>query len=141
MRLSSTARYAIGALVHMAARGEDRAYFSPDISRREGCPGEVLREALKRLVHAGLLHSLRGSRGGYRLCRPARAISLLEVIEAVDGPIRGEAIPWQGEVDGLDRRLHEVCDRAAAEARQYLRKIHVSDLYAGPVGKLPEVGR
>jgi len=121
MRLSSTARYAIGALVHMAARGEDRAYFSPDIS--------------------GLLHSLRGSRGGYRLCRPARAISLLEVIEAVDGPIRGEAIPWQGEVDGLDRRLHEVCDRAAAEARQYLRKIHVSDLYAGPVGKLPEVGR
>jgi Rrf2 family protein len=134
MKLSTTAHYAVGALVYMAVNGEDRTYFSPEIARGEGFPAEVLREALKYLVHAGVLQSLRGSRGGYRLTRRLRDVSLLEVIEAIDGPIRGEGLPWMGQVDSLDRRLHEVCERCAADARQVLRRVRVGDLAPGTVG-------
>lgn len=141
MRLSSTAHYAIGSLVYMAAKGEERTYFSPEIARSEGFPGEVLREALKHLVHAGILQSLRGSRGGYRLTRRLRDVSLLEVIEAIDGPVRGEGLPWMGEVDKLDRRLHEVCERCAADARQVLRRVRVADLAPGAIGEISEIGK
>lgn len=101
----------------------------------------LLREALKHLIHAGILQSLRGSRGGYRLPRKLRDISLLEVIEAVDGPVRGEGLPWMGQIDNLDRRLHEICERCAADGRQVLRRVRLADLVPGAIGEISEIGK
>jgi Rrf2 family protein len=86
---------------------------------------------LKPLVSAGFLRSLKGPSGGYRLARPAGKISVLEVIEAVDGPLRGQA-PLPAEPvavrEDLDARLTAVCDKAAAAVRKHLSKVTISDL-------------
>jgi DNA-binding IscR family transcriptional regulator len=73
---------------------------------------------LGRLVSAGVLQAGAGYGGGYRLARPAMDITLLEVVGAVDGPVRGE-VPADFAVakDGLDRRLARVCSGAAEVVR------------------------
>jgi DNA-binding IscR family transcriptional regulator len=82
------------------------------------------------LAGAGILRSAKGPHGGYRLAKPAQQIILLEIVEAVDGPIRGEAPPvGQGEAAAaLDRRLQEVCDVAAALVRRRLAQVTLAEL-------------
>jgi len=131
MKLSQTGRYAIRAVVAIAAhKGAGR----PDARRvaaAHGLPGFFVSKLLRRLVMAGLLQSLRGPNGGFRLARAAGHISLLEIVEAVDSPIRGQD-PAVGSVQGgrLDRRLQLVFDQAAETVRRQWGAVTVSDLLA-----------
>ena len=77
----------------------------PRHRRGAAAPKRFLLRPLKALVTAGLLRSAPGPGGGYRLGRPAARITLLEVVEAVDGPIRGEPPPAQAAWARLDSRL------------------------------------
>src|SRR5258708_958355 len=70
---------------------------SHTIAREHGIPERFLLKVLNPLVSAGILSSLKGPHGGYRLARTASDITLLEVIEAVEGTIRGEAPPPEPE--------------------------------------------
>ena len=58
-----------------------------EIARRMGVPQDFLAKILKTLVSRELVHSTRGAHGGYRLTKPAKEITFLDVIEAVEGPI------------------------------------------------------
>jgi DNA-binding IscR family transcriptional regulator len=79
-------------------------------------------------VNAGALISVKGLNGGYRLAKPLKQVTLLEVVEAVDGPIRGEAPPvGQGRDAALDKRLQVVCDMAAALVRRRLAKATLAE--------------
>ena len=79
------------------------------IAQARGIPERFLLKVLKPLVSARVLHSVKGPNGGYRLARPAKDISMLEIIEAVDGPIRGQAPLSEVEGDGhLDRKLERM---------------------------------
>jgi Rrf2 family protein len=121
----------VQALAHLAAAGPDRWVASYDIARAWGIPEGYLLKALRRLVSAQLVRSLKGPNGGYRLTRPAARISLLEVVEAVEGPIRGEA-SVAGENRGpLDARLLEVCEEVAGLVRRRLGRVRLSDLAGG----------
>lgn len=84
--------YALVALAELALAdggGQDRGCLSARaLSDRSHLPLPVLRNLLKTLSRGGLLESVQGSGGGYRLCRDASEISVLEVIELVDGPAR-----------------------------------------------------
>jgi DNA-binding IscR family transcriptional regulator len=84
------------------------------------------------LASAGLLRSGRGTGGGYRLARPARSVTLLGVVEAVDGPVRGEA-PRVGVAEGarLDARLQRACETVAETARRRLRRVSLAELAGG----------
>ena len=76
----------------MAARKDHtRPVASHHIAAARGIPDRFLLKVLKPLVSARILLSLKGPHGGYRLARKAEEISLLDVLEAVDGPIRGQA--------------------------------------------------
>jgi Rrf2 family protein len=134
MKPTAAARYALRALAHLATLEGNPLVTSHDAARPCGIPERYLLKVLRRLVTAGLLHSAKGPNGGYRLARPAKSITLLEVVEAVDGPVRGLA-PAVGGVPaaaaGLDRHLAELCDAAADATRKELRKVRLSDL-AGP---------
>ena len=88
LRLSKKADYALMAMKHLATRQDAAASCSArEISESYEIPLELLAKVLQRLVRARLLQSVQGTRGGYRLGRPATAIPVAEVIQAVDGPV------------------------------------------------------
>jgi Rrf2 family protein len=129
MKLSRAAGYALQGLVLLANRDSSRPVPSHELAREGRMPELFLLKALLALVRGRLLVSLKGPHGGYRLARPAKTISLLDVIEAVDGPVRGAAPPVAGDgAAPLDRRLQAVCDAAAGTVRDTLRGITVAAL-------------
>ena len=75
-------------MVYMAGQKKDGPIASHIIAEKRGIPSCFLLKVLKPLVAAQVLYSVKGPNGGYRLARPASEISILEVLEAVDGPIR-----------------------------------------------------
>ena len=128
MKLSSACAYVLHALVHLARReGNGLLVAHVFAEARGGVSEEYLRKSLKPLASAGVLLSSRGPTGGYRLARPARRITLLEVVEAVDGPVRGD-VPRFGADGKLDARLQEACDAAAEVVRARLRQVSIADL-------------
>jgi Rrf2 family protein len=126
MKLSRTSQYAVIALVHLA-RQDGKVVASHDIARAAALPERFLLKVLYPLVRAGMLYSLKGPTGGYRLARPAKNITLLNVIEAVDGPIAGNA-GARDDTGALARRLQAVFDLVAAEVRRCLARVTVADL-------------
>ncbi len=130
MKLTRASSYALHAVAHMAATGEDKPVASHHIARARGIPELFLLKILKPLVSARILRSVKGPNGGYRLARPANKITVLEIVEAVDGPIRGTAPLADGSKNGLDARLEEICAHAAEQVRRQLGKVHLSDLRA-----------
>jgi Rrf2 family protein len=128
MKLSRASSYALHAVAHMAAVGEDRPLASHHIAKARGIPELFLLKILKPLVSAQILRSVKGPNGGYRLARPAAKITMLEIVEAVDGPVRGQS-PFVGEgKDGLDPQLGAICDHASDQVRRHLGKVRISDL-------------
>jgi Rrf2 family protein len=88
LRLSKKADYALMSMKHLALRTDVAGSSSArEISEAYDIPLELLAKVLQRLVRARLLVSVQGTRGGYRLGRPATAISVADVIQAVDGPV------------------------------------------------------
>ena len=132
MKLSRTVGCALAALVHLAGQEEPARLSGARITLAKGLPEHFLLKVLVSLARAGVLTSDRGPHGGYRLARPARDISLLEVVEAVDGPLRGEIPRWSGSgTSDLDRRLDRVCREVALVLRGYLRGISLAELADG----------
>jgi len=84
LALSHTSGYAVLALSCLDDPGQ-RWVLAKDIVKCTSVPGPYLSQILHALSRAGLIETKRGYHGGYRLCRPASAISVLEVVEAVDG--------------------------------------------------------
>lgn len=94
MRLSSLADYAV-VLMSAAARhcgsglgGGLMRVNATLLSQETGVPLPTAQKLVSRLAAAGLLQSARGTGGGFRLARPAAAISLADIVEAVEGPIQ-----------------------------------------------------
>ena len=85
-------------------------------------------KVLTKLVKARVLRSLSGPHGGCRLARPARQVTLLEFVEAVEGPVRGQAQVPRGEGGALGRQFEAAFDQAAAVIRDQLGKVKLSDL-------------
>lgn len=86
IRLSKLADYGIVMMTHMAARAE-RQHTAPEIAAQSHLPLPMASKILKALVRGGVLVSHRGVKGGYGLARPATAISVADVIVALEGPI------------------------------------------------------
>jgi FeS assembly SUF system regulator len=104
MRLSNLADYAIVLLTAAVRAGEARLTASL-LAERTGVPLPTAQKLVGRLSAAGLLVSTRGTGGGFRLARAAGAISLADVVEAVEGPIALTACVEAGRHDcGLDHQ-------------------------------------
>jgi Rrf2 family protein len=87
LRLSKKADYALMAMKHLALRPDQGAASAREIAEQYDIPVELMAKILQRLARKGLLASHQGTRGGYHLIRPASAISVADVIQAVDGPL------------------------------------------------------
>jgi Rrf2 family protein len=85
LRLSKKLLFAIEAVVDIAYHAGADPVRSADISRRQGIPRRYLEQVLQSLVHTNVLAGQRGPRGGYRLAREKRRISVGEIIRVVRG--------------------------------------------------------
>ncbi len=79
--------YAVRAMIYIASFPEGTRVLRHDIARAESIPKSFTAKILKNLVDSGLLMSSRGIHGGYTLARSPCEINLLEIVEAVEGPI------------------------------------------------------
>ena len=86
MRISRAATYAVYGLRHLALQGEGRPTALADVAKTAGLPRAHLAKIFQHLVRSRLLRSARGARGGFTLARRPGNITLLDIIEAVDGP-------------------------------------------------------
>lgn len=128
MKLTRASSYALHAVAFMAAQKHDRPVASHHIAQARGIPERFLLKVLKPLVSARVLHSVKGPNGGYRLAKKPDEITMLEVLEAVDGPIRGQA-PFSEEKNGpLNHKLEAICKQSADQVRKHLEKVRISDL-------------
>jgi Rrf2 family protein len=87
MQITRQADYAVRAVLHLAHNGDQRIATST-IAEKQRIPPSFLAKIISQLSIAGLLHTSRGARGGVTLARDAKDITLLEVVEAIDGPIQ-----------------------------------------------------
>ena len=86
MRLSRLADFAIVLMTHMA-QSPGATHSAAEMAAATRLPGPAVAKVLARLCHEGLIDSARGVKGGYRLERPAAAISVDSIVSAVDGPV------------------------------------------------------
>ena len=87
MQITRQADYAVRAVLYLARNGDQRTATSM-IAEEQRIPPSFLAKIVSQLSIAGLLHTSRGARGGVTLARTPKEITLLEVIEAIDGPIQ-----------------------------------------------------
>ena len=99
MRLSSMADYAVVTMSAAARHCGGARVSAAQLALETGLPAPTVQKLVSRLTAAGLLRSIRGVGGGLQLARPAAAISLADIVEAVEGPIALTACVEQGRHD------------------------------------------
>ena len=88
MQITRQADYAVRAVLHLARLGNTERAATSMIAEEQNIPPSFLAKIISQLSIAGLLHTSRGARGGVTLGREPGDITLLEVVEAIDGPIQ-----------------------------------------------------
>lgn len=99
MRLSSMADYAVVTMSAAARHCGGLRVSAGELARETGLPAPTVQKLVSRLTAAGLLRSSRGVGGGLKLGRPAAAITLADIVEAVEGPIALTSCVEQGRHD------------------------------------------
>ncbi|OGO65390.1 MAG: hypothetical protein A2030_09335 [Chloroflexi bacterium RBG_19FT_COMBO_50_10] len=87
MQITRQADYAVRAMVYLAQLGQDQRAATGQIAKEKSIPPSFLAKIVSQLSVAGLLQTSRGARGGVSLAKHPEEISLLDVVEAIDGPI------------------------------------------------------
>jgi Rrf2 family transcriptional regulator, cysteine metabolism repressor len=119
--VTSKSRYAVVAMAELARAG-DRPVPIAQVAERRGMPVQFLEQLFTTLRRDGLLQSQRGVKGGYTLARPADQITVLEVVQGLDGKVGEEASEaggiWAEGVDALRSvfRSTTIADIARREA-------------------------
>ena len=112
--LSQKARYALRAMLHLAAGPKGEPLQIADIADASNVPRKFLEQILLELKRRGLVHSLRGRAGGYQLGREAKEISFAEIIRVIDGPLALSPC--------ASRTAYRRCDDCTDEATCAIRK-------------------
>lgn len=99
MRLSSMADYAVVTMAAAARHCGGARVNAAQLAEETGLPAPTVQKLVSRLTSAGLLRSARGIGGGLKLARPAAAITLADIVEAIEGPIALTACVDQGKHD------------------------------------------
>ncbi|MEV7322628.1 Rrf2 family transcriptional regulator [Streptomyces sp. NPDC093970] len=132
MRISARADYAVRAVLELAVRQDGGPVKAEELAGAQDIPHKFLEGILGDLRRAGIVDSRRGGGGGYRLARDASAITVADLIRAVDGPIvsvRGER-PTGLSYTGTAQPLLPLWIALRANVRRVLEGVTVADLAA-----------
>jgi Rrf2 family iron-sulfur cluster assembly transcriptional regulator len=145
MRLSTKGRYAVMAMADLARNGqgegaEMRAVSLAEIAARQEISLSYLEQLFARLRRAGLVNSVRGPGGGYRLAKTAAQTVVAEIVLAVDEPIRATRCSGQGSprgcmVGGERCITHHLWEDLGLEIHRYLASVSLEDVIANRLGR------
>ncbi len=129
MIISGSAEYGLIAVAHIAQNCKDSKVLAARISKEYNISLTYLLKLLYRLVNANVLRSMRGPRGGYSLARPAEEITMLEIIEAVDGLMMGH-LPLAEQTGNVpfSLKMEDVYKKATQETRAVCQKATLSTM-------------
>jgi Rrf2 family protein len=146
MRMSDGVEWGVHVCVLLATLPDHAALPAAKLAEYHGVPAAYLAKHLQALAAAGVLKTVKGARGGYRLARPAAEITILDVVEAIDGDdpaFRCSEIRRRGPTAMPAREYTKVCGihRAFTQAdvawRAELARTTVADLFAGVLEDAP----
>jgi Rrf2 family protein len=131
-QLTRAGEYAIRAVIFLAMRPPDQVTGIREIAEYQNIPPSFLAKILQALQRRGIVRSHRGVRGGFTLARPAEEITLLEIIEIMEGPIfLNKCLIRMGECPKDETcSVHEVWGEAQARLLDLLGKCHFARLAA-----------
>jgi Rrf2 family protein len=146
VRLSEGVEWGLHCATLLAVVPPERTLSAARLAEYHGVPAPYLTKHLQALVRAGFLESVPGARGGFRLARPATDLTVLDVVEAIDGvepsftcteirrrgPTRLPAREY-----GVACSIHVVMDRADAAWRAELQAVSIADLVREVVERAP----
>ena len=118
--ITSKSPYAVRALVELHRHGDDAPVPIAELARRGDIPVQFLEQLFATLRRAGVLRSQRGVKGGYSFARPATELTVLEVVELLDGPVGSDSTGVFAEAANAARSVLSeatVADVAEAEAQ------------------------
>jgi len=145
MKLSTKGRYAVMALVDLAAHAEGRPVTLAEIAERQRISLSYLEQLFAKLRRAGLVNAIRGPGGGYLLAHPAEQTRISDIILAVDEPIRatrctpGQPVGCRGNESRC--MTHDLWEELGNQIYLYLSSVSVADVVSGRVvtsGLVPE---
>ncbi len=128
--LSTTAQYALRALVYIAAQEPDQLVLAKEIAAKTGVPLHYLSRILRDAVRGGLLESARGVGGGFRLARPRSKIKLFDVLSPFDDVLDRSKCPF-GQPRCNDSNpcgFHEYWKPISTAYRQMLEQTTLDDI-------------
>lgn len=127
MKLSTKGRYAVTAMLDLALHENRGPVILADISQGQGISLSYLEQLFARLRRARLVTGVRGPGGGYRLARPAQAITVADIIVAVDD--NGDALgSHEGKLNGAHCLTHDLWSELSAQIYDFLNGITLADL-------------
>jgi Rrf2 family protein len=125
MQITRQADYAVRAVMYLAQLGPNEKASTSQIAEEKDIPLSFLAKIIAQLSVAGLLQTMRGARGGVTLARAPQEISLLEVVEAIDGPIMlNECVNGSFECSQIDCPMHTIWVEAQENLVERLRSTH-----------------
>ena len=129
MRISRSTGYALLAAGYIAKHKEKKIILSQAVSKEYDIPLEYLLKILQQMVKANVLRSKRGPRGGFSLAKPAKKITMLEIIEAVEGPLINQLnLKEQAPKEKFSGKAELAYEKALAAAKNIFDKTKLADL-------------
>ena len=141
MKISTKGKYGLRAMIDLAQYSEQEAVSISSVAQRQKISESYLEQLVAKLKKAGLVISIRGAAGGYRLARPAAGISVGDVLRALEGDVRavictaqteegceGEELcvtkyVWQRINESIEKTVDEMMlDQLVAESRKAQEK-------------------
>ncbi|WP_341024812.1 Rrf2 family transcriptional regulator [Brevundimonas diminuta] len=133
MRLSTKGRYAVMAMADLAKNGSGRAVSLAEIATRQEISLSYLEQLFARLRKGGLVKSVRGPGGGYRLAKGPEETVVADIVLAVDEPIRATRCAAHGTprgcmTGGARCITHDLWEDLGAEIHRYLAGVSLADV-------------
>ena len=130
MQLTRAADYAIRVMIHLAAFAPGTRASRAELAAASECPEQFLSKVLQSLTRAGLVVSHRGNTGGFELAPAHRAATVLDIVEAVEGPIHLNVC--LGSDDECSRQewcpAYAIWNEAQSALTDVLRKANIGEL-------------
>ena len=129
MKISRSTGYALLAIGYLAKNKDQKIILSQSISKKYKIPLEYLLKIMQQLVKANILRSKRGPRGGFSLAKSVSKISMLEIIEAVEGPMTSQLYLTElAPREKYSIKVEKAYEKAIGQAKAVFKKTKVSTL-------------